>query len=290
MDSKNHNPRRTRESVWRGMSFAPFLAVLFAVQLSAGVLVAPTSLILSDHKKTGRLTVQNPSDKPKEVSIDFYVGMPVSDSLGNVTILLQDSAITDPRSAADWIKAFPRKVVLAPNASQVVRFVAHPPKDLEDGEYWARVVVRSQEGETSIPAASDNEKITTKLNMIMQTAISLKYRTGNLLSKLEVASAGAAMTDTTVNVLIDMVNRGNVSYIGVLQCRLIDADGKVISRDQIDLAVYRELIRNMKLPVVNGDFKKPFSAEISITNEGRTDIPVEDMVVGNSIVMTEPVQ
>ncbi len=290
MESKNNDPRRTRESVWRGISFAPILAVLFALQLSAGVLVAPTSLVLSDHKRTGRLTVQNPGDKPQEVSIDFYFGMPTSDSVGNVSVFLQDSAISDPRSAVDWVKAFPRKVVLAPNASQVIRFVAHPPKDLDDGEYWARVVVKSQEGKTEIPIASEDNKITTKLNMIMQTAISLKYRTGNLISKLEVAGARATTIDSTVNVFVEMINRGNVSYIGILQCRLADADGKVISRDQIDLAVYRELSRNMKLPVTGNDFKKPFSVEISITNEGRTDIPVEDMVTGNSIVMTEPVQ
>jgi len=290
MDSKKYNPRPTTESVWRGIFFILIISILFRVQLQAGVLVAPTSLVLSDHKKTGRLTVQNPSDKPKEISINFQFGIPESDSLGNVKIFLQDSGVTDPQSALGWIKAFPRKMVLQPNASQVIRFVAHPPKDLADGEYWVRVVIRAQEGETSIPTASDNEKITTKLNMIMQTAISLKYRTGNLISKLEVANSRATMTDSTVNVLIDMVNHGNVSYIGVLQCRLVDANGKVISREQIDLAVYRDLTRNMTLPVIGNEYKLPFNVEVSISNEGRTDVPVEDMVVGNSIVFTALVE
>jgi len=290
MDSTKLIPRLSREMVRRGLFFIPVVFILLTMRLSAGVLVAPTSLILSEHKKTGRLTIQNPSDKPKEVTIDFKFGLPVSDSTGNVSIDLLDSAVTDPQSALGWIRAFPRKVILQPNASQVIRFVAHPPKDLADGEYWARVMVRAQEGETSIPTASDNEKITTKLNMIMQTAIALKYRTGNLVSKLEVTSSEAAMTDTTVSMVIDMVNHGNVSYIGVLQCRLVDAEGKIVSRDQVDLAVYRELRRNMKLPVADGDFKMPFNVEVSISNEGRSDIPIEDMVVGNSIVFTALVE
>jgi len=290
MESKISNPRLARKAVWRGLFIIPIISLIFTLQLSAGVLVAPTSLILSDHKKTGRLTVQNPSDKPKEISIDFKFGMPISDSLGNVKISLSDSTVTDDKSAVGWIRAFPRKIILAPNASQVIRFVAHPPKDLEDGEYWARVMVKSQEGETNIPVPSEDDKITTKLNMIMQTAIALKYRTGNLMSKLDVEYSKATLIDTTVSMLIDMVNHGNVSYIGVLQCRLVDADGKIISRDQIDLAVYRELRRNMRLPLTGSAYKKPFNVEVSISNEGRSDIPVEDMVVGNSIVFTALVE
>jgi P pilus assembly chaperone PapD len=283
MDSKIEYPRQTNTIGWRGILFALSVFLLSISSLSAGVLVAPTSVILSETKRTGRLTVQNPTDKPKEVTIRFCFGMPLSDSLGNVKISLQDSAITDPRSAVDWIKAFPRKMVLAPNSSQVVRFVARPPKDLPDGEYWARVVVRSQEGETSIPAASDNEKITTKLNMIMQTAIALKYRTGNLISKLEVVDTETMLIDSTVRIMIDLVNRGNVSYIGLLQCRLVDAKGNMISKGQVDLAVYRDLKRRMELPVAGENLQKPYKVEISIATEGRTDIAAEDLIAGNSI-------
>ncbi|UCD93718.1 MAG: hypothetical protein JSU69_08070 [Candidatus Zixiibacteriota bacterium] len=283
MDSKIEYPRQTKTIGWRGILFALSVFLLSISDLSAGVLVAPTSVILTETKRTGRLTVQNPTDKPKEVTIHFSFGVPLSDSLGDVKISLQDSAITDPRSAVDWIKAFPRKMVLAPNSSQVVRFVARPPRDLPDGEYWARVVIRSQEGETSIPAASDQEKITTRLNMIMQTAIALKYRTGNLISKLEVVSTETKLVDSAVSILIDMVNRGNVSYIGLLQCRLVDAKGKIISKGQVDLAVYRDLKRRIVLPVAGENLQKPYKVEVAIATEGRTDIAAEDLIAGNSI-------
>jgi P pilus assembly chaperone PapD len=253
------------------------------MQLSAGVLVAPTSVILSERKKTGRLTIQNPSDKPKEVTIGFSFGIPVSDSLGNIELNLSDSAVTDDRSALGWIRAFPRKVILEPGASQIIRFVARPPKDLPNGEYWCRVMVKSQAGETSIPVPDDTTKITTKLNMIMQTAIVLKYRTGNLVSKLEVTNSRVHREDSTVFAYISMANRGNVSYIGVLNTRLVDADGKELSRRKIDLAVYRELTRRMELPVTGTDFKSPLKVEVTISNEGRSDVPPEEMVVGNVI-------
>jgi P pilus assembly chaperone PapD len=264
--------------------------LLLAADLAAGVLVAPTSVYLSDRNRTGRMTVQNPSDKPQEISIRLSFGIPESDSLGNVSVSLTDSNITDPRSAVNFIKVFPRKIVVAPGDKQIIRFVANPPKDLADGEYWARVVVRSEEGQTTIPSPTKSEGITTKLNMVMQTAIALKYRTGNLTSQLDVTDTKVRQTDSTVEFRIRMANRGNVSYIGLLQCRLLDAQGTEISVKQMDLAVYRELNRNVILPVVGTTFKKPFKVELSIGNEGRKDIAPEDMIPGNRIEFSTLVQ
>jgi hypothetical protein len=232
------------------------------------------------------MTIQNPTDKPKEVSIFFSFGLPESDSLGNVQVRLQDSGITDTRSAIDWLKAFPRKMVLAPGATQVVRFVARPPKDLPDGEYWARIVVRSQESQTSLPFETGDDKITTKLNMIMQTAIILKYRTGNLVAKLDVVDTQVVSLDSAVDVFVNMESRGNVSYVGVLQGRLLDAKNREISAERINLAVYRSLLRKLHLPLTDGNFQKPFHVEIFITNEGRKDLDPQGMIVGNEILLT----
>ncbi|MCX6826892.1 MAG: hypothetical protein NTV06_06480 [candidate division Zixibacteria bacterium] len=256
----------------------------------AGVLVAPTVVILSENDRTGRITVQNPSDKPKEVSVYFSFGLPVSDSLGAVTIQLQDSGVTDPRSALNWIKAFPEKIVLEPGATQVIRLRANPPKNLPDGEYWTRIVVKSQEGETNIPVASDPTKISTRLNMIMQTAIMLKYRTGDLLSKLEVINTDARIIDSAVQVTVDMTNRGNVSYVGILKCKLLDATGKEIANYHIDLAVYHNLTRRFKLPLPGQGFIKPYRTEISISTAGRTDIPEDAIVQGNIINFSKNIE
>jgi len=283
MDS-NQPPTDHRSKFLRHFSFFVFVIIsLSGGSLFAGVLVAPTVVVLSERDRTGRLTVQNPSERPKEVSILINFGLPTSDSAGNVQVRLQDSAITDPRSAVGWVKAFPEKFVLSPGGSQVVRFRATPPGQLPDGEYWARIVVRSQEGEVSIPAPSDSGKISTKLNMILQTAIMLKYRTGTLISKLEVLNTDVKYTDSAVQTTIQFANRGNVSYVGTLKCQLLSSDGKVISVDKIDLAVYSELVRRVKLPIRGQDLKKPFKVEVSISTSGRTDIPPEDLIKGNSI-------
>ncbi|HSG99206.1 MAG TPA: hypothetical protein VLB27_04095, partial [candidate division Zixibacteria bacterium] len=72
----------------RGFFISVGLSTLLAAPTMAGVLVAPTVVFLSEKGRTGRMTVQNPSDKPKEVTIHFSFGLPESDSLGNVTVTL----------------------------------------------------------------------------------------------------------------------------------------------------------------------------------------------------------
>ncbi|MDH4155956.1 MAG: hypothetical protein OEW00_01590 [candidate division Zixibacteria bacterium] len=272
----------TRQMGRRAVACLP-MCFLLAADITASVLVAPTAVYLTERDRTGRLTVQNPSDKPKEISIYLSFGIPESDSLGNVSVRLQDSTSIDPRSAAEWIRVFPRKFVLPAGGEQVVRFVANPPGDLADGEYWARIVIRSEAGQTSIPSATQVDGITTTLNMVMQTAIALKYRMGNLVSKVEVTDTQVRASDSAVSVLVDMENRGNVSYVGLLVSRLLDADRREISYKEIDLAVYRKLTRGFTLPVTAGEFRKPYKVEISISNEGRKDIRAEYMVPGNSI-------
>lgn len=286
MKSFTSFPERLTLSRLRGILFGFGLILLLALDLGAGVLVAPTVIILSDKERTGRMTIQNPTNKPKEVDIFFGFGLPESDSLGDVRISLQDSNVTDTRSAMDWIKAFPRKILLPPNGSQVIRLVATPPEGLQTGEYWARIVVRSQEGGVALSPTGENNQITTNLNMIMQTAIMLKYRTGELTAKLELADASATLRDSLVEVMLDMANRGNVSYVGILSCRLLDADKKEISHKNIDLAVYRDMKRRLTLPLPGESRKPPYQVEVLITTEGRHDIADEDMIFGNVINRT----
>ena len=286
MNAAKQSPLSPTRIFRRGILFALIMVLSPLMNILAGVLVAPPVVFISEKGRTGRLTVQNPTNAPKEITISFSFGLPESDSLGNVNIKLTDSAVTDPQSALGWVKAFPRKLIIPANGSQIVRFVANPPKNLPDGEYWARVVVEAQEGAISIPTAEDDNKITTKLNMIMRTAIMLKYRTGELVANIDMDRAGAKIVDSKVHVMLDFKNRGNVSYLGVLACRLLDANNKEISKQDIHLAVYHELRRRMELPIIEGDFKQPYKVEVVVTSKGRKDIPQEEMIYGNEIAQT----
>ncbi len=261
-----------------------------AANLFGGVLVAPTVVFLSDAARTSRITIQNIGDKPEEVTVYFSFGIPVNDSLGDVSVRLQDSAVTDPNACLDWVKAFPRRLILPPNASQVIRFVANPPRELADGEYWARVVIKSQEADPNVPKAGGEGQISTRLNMVMQTAIMLKYRRGEVFCSLEVGPTQARIVDGQVEVVVDTKNVGNASYVGMLNCHVVDAQGKEVAARGVQLAVYRELRRRVLIPIPEGNFAKPFKVNMEITGKGRTDIASADMLYGNDLTFTATVE
>ncbi|UCG63181.1 MAG: molecular chaperone [Candidatus Zixiibacteriota bacterium] len=290
MNAAKHNPSSLKRIFRRGIFYSFLIALLPAMDILAGVLVAPPVVFMSEKGKAGRITVQNPTNAPKEITISLSFGLPESDSLGNVNIFLNDSTVTDPRSCLEWVKAFPRRLIIPANGSQVVRFVAKPPKNLPDGEYWARVVIEAQEGVAGIPMLEADDRITTKLNMVMRTAIALKYRTGDLVASLEMTGAETRIVDSKVEAMLDFTNKGNCSYVGVLACRLLDANNKEVSTFDLHLAVYRQLRRRIELPIVEGEFQAPYRVEVTVTNRGRKDIPPEEMIYGNDITQTLAVE
>jgi hypothetical protein len=109
----------------------------------------------------------------------------------------------------------------------------------------------------------------------------IKYRTGSLNSEVEVSHSSTQKTDSSVQVTIDLTNKGNVSYVGIMTCRLLNEDKKEVSRAQTDLAVYRELRRRIELPTRNTTGK--YTVEIAVTTDGRTDIAPEDLISGNKV-------
>ncbi len=256
--------------------------LIAAGQVGASVLVAPTVVFLSDNAPTERMTILNQGTTPQEVTIDFAWGLPQSDSAGQVYVELLDSSLGDPRSAVEWLRAFPRTMIVPPGQSQIVRVMARAPKDLADGEYWARVVVRSQEASPQKPTGLDEGVISTRLNMVMQTAIMVKYRTGQLNSSLQLNSARAWQDGAHVRVLADLENLGNVSYMGVAELALIDSRGREVGAQKTNVAVYRTLRRRFDLNVPD-DSRPPYRVQLRISSEGRTDVAPPDMIAGNSI-------
>jgi len=283
--SKSLNTRSFSGVQWKFIITA-ILLFLPLQELTANVLVSPTVVFITDKNPTGRITLLNRGNTPQEVSVYFSFGLPVSDSLGNISVAFQDSAVTDPRSCLEWVRAFPKRVIINPDESQIVRLMMRPPDNLPDGEYWARIMVRSQNATVEVPVAGEQDGIKTQLNMITEMAIMLKYRTGDLISDVELHNVSAVLKDSSVEVMIDLENRGNVSYMGMLETRLLDSDNKEISSNLRKLAVYRHLKRRIDLEFVGGEFKPPFRVEIKIGSEGRNDVTPEDMIKGNKITHT----
>lgn len=264
--------------------------VLLTGSLAAQLLVSPTTVFLSDKSPTGRLILLNQSPHDQEISVAFAFGIPESDSLGNVVVNFQDSAVTDPQSALAWIKAFPRSVIIKPGDRQVVRVMAKAPIDLEHGEYWARVMISSQRTDTPLQTLGKAGQIGTRLHMVTRQGIMLKYRVGDLSTHLNLESATASIKDSTVELMLDMTVQGNASYVGTLQCRLTDRDGTEVDTYQLRMAVYRSLRRRIELSLASHAYNPPYQVDLEISNEGRFDINPRDLIKGNTVTYSMTVE
>ena len=264
------------------VAVAVVLLVVFATgSLNAGVLVAPTSVVLSDDKPVSRLTLMNTSDVEQAVTVGVDFGLPASDGFGNAHPSAADTA-GNPRSAAGWIRAYPGSVVIPPHENLTIRVSARPPGALPDGEYWCRVIVRSQAadgaGTSGMQWGSG-----TRVDLVMQTAVVAKYRHGQVEARVELGAAEAVVADDQVRVQVDLKSTGNSSYVGVLECRLRDRSHREIASQRLNLTVYRAAQRTVVLALPEGESLPPYTVDLAVSSGGRTDIAANDIIAGNAI-------
>src|SRR2546430_14037771 len=104
------------------------LAVGSAAPLAAqGVLIAPHAVYIDHARRSGTVTLYNPTPDPAEITISTAFGYPVTDSLGHFALRSVERPDSTLPSAAAWVQAFPRRLTIAPLERQTVRLLATPP-------------------------------------------------------------------------------------------------------------------------------------------------------------------
>jgi hypothetical protein len=207
-----------------------FLLLVVAGTASAQITVAPTRVVLSGREKSQEITIRNPTAEPLEIEASFGFKLLRSDSLGN---LFLDSTAHGPeesaRSCRDWLKMFPKKFVLAPGSTRVVRVVATPPVDIEDGEYWGRVRVSGNPMETPKPLSlRDSTVIGTNVTVILALEIPVMLRKGSIETGVAIDGATGVRDSAGPVVFLDLKRTGNSAYRGTAFSTLRRADGSEI--------------------------------------------------------------
>lgn len=214
---------------------------------ASAVAVSPVALYVDDRTRTGTLTLYNPGTRPEEIEIGFGFGYPQSDSAGNVSVPVSEAAPAGEPSALEWLRAFPRRMVLEPGQRQVVRVVVQPPPGLDEGEYWARVLVRSRGGQPPIEQRQGDVRMQIDVETVV--VVALNYRNGAVSTGLTVRGATAVRTDSAVTATIDFARTGNAAFIGRVGAELLDASGRVVAKADEVLAVYHDIRRRIHLPM-----------------------------------------
>lgn len=211
----------------------------------AQIHIAPTSLFMDDHQKTDRLVIHNSSNQPQEINITLVFGYPATDQEGDVYLKTPD-AIPAGESAAEWVRVYPRHLVLPPNEQQVVRFAARPPDGLPPGEYWARPAISTsqfQEEDSSI-----NRRVSTRIKIIKRTLLSLNYRHGKVQTGISITDLVARPIEGRLHLLASLEREGNAAYLGDVRISIYDAN-KEISHQQRKIAVYHSQQRRFEVDI-----------------------------------------
>jgi hypothetical protein len=212
-----------------------------AVVPAQGVLVAPHAVVIDHRTRSGSVSLYNPGDEPTEVSLSTFFGYPVTDSAGEFDLRTVERPDAAMPSAAGWLEAFPKRMVLQPKERQTVRLLARPPAGLPDGEYWARLVVAAKAGVVPVHGADSASGISVGLNLEVRTVLPLQYRKGAVATSVRTGRLAAGVERDSLAVRLRLERQGTAAYIGTVRGALADSAGRTVATFSGPVSVYYEV-------------------------------------------------
>lgn len=246
--------------LWASVAFTEAVAIV----------VAPTAVYLADARPAAVVSLYNPTTEPEEVIVEAVFGYPTTDEEGKVYLHV-DSVGSDPRSAAPWIQALPRRLVVPAGERRSVRLLGRPPAGTPDGEYWARLVLTSRGQSLPTSGTGDTTGVQVGLDLEVRTIISVTYRKGEVSTAISVEDFTPEILGDSLVVRPDLVREGEGAFIGRMDVRLISADGEEAAGWTEQLAVYRDYHRRYAYDV-SGLEPGTYRVDLVLSTE-REDIP-----------------
>jgi len=252
------------------------------------VTVSPTALFIDSRSPTAVLVLFNAGTAPEEIEIGFAFGYPTTDALGRTNTVLTDSAPAGDPSILPYVRAFPRRLTLAPGQRQTVRVLVQAPAGMAEGEYWGRVVVRSRGG--TPPIEENRGDVRMQLNVETAVATAVLFRKGAVTTGLAVNGTTARLTPAgLVEAEFDVRRTGNAVFLGHLRAEVVAADGRVVGVMEDEMAVYRALRLRYDIPLAPDAPRTGLTVRYTFDTE-RPDLPSPGAVQAAPVSGTATVQ
>jgi P pilus assembly chaperone PapD len=256
------------------LALATALVLAFpAPAASQGVLVAPHQIFMDHRSRSGVVELYNPGSESTEISISTFFGYPATDSTGQYELRTVDDPDSTQPSAAAWITAFPRRLMLAPQQRQTVRLLGRPPAGLPDGEYWARLTVSAKGGQVPVTTVGDTTGIEVGLTLEVRTVLPINYRKGATSTGLTLWNLRAQRITDSLEVRGILVRTGNAAFLGTVRGVLEDSTGHTVSKFESPVAVYYSVDPRFIMPI-NALAPGRYWLRVEVVSE-RQDIPPE---------------
>ncbi len=179
--------------------------------------------------------------------------------------------------ASDYLRYYPRRVVLGPNEAQTVRVQVTKTGSLLEGEYRSHIYFRAVEEQTALgsDAEDDNtESISINIKAVFGISIPVIIRQGVSTTKIAISNVNLNLEEETNPVLEMIVNRnGNMSVYGNLSVKHISSEGKKTDVGTVKgIAIYTpNKLRKFRLPINPIEGVNFNSGRLEITFKSETD-------------------
>jgi len=220
---------------------AAILILLCAEKLSAqgNLMITPRRVVFEGQKKTQELNLANTGKDTARYLISMLeIRMKADGTFEQISV--PDSG---QHFASNYVRFFPRSVVLGPGEAQTVKIQVVKQSQLLAGEYRSHIYFRAIPaerplGETEIP--KDTTGISVHLIPIFGISIPVIIRMGESLSQVSLSDLSFEMLNDTMPVLNMVFNRtGNFSVYGDIRIDIITRSGKIKQVGEIKgIAVY----------------------------------------------------
>ena len=228
-------------------------ALVCSGQAMAQLMVHPTRVVLDNDQRSAQLEIINNSDKPTVYRIAL-VNRRMDESGGFSPI---ETALPGEQFLGDMVRYSPRRVALAPGASQIIRVIARKPVDLPPGEYRSHLLFAEQASPAAPPAtnSSGSGQIGVSLTALVGVSIPVILRHGKTTAEVSLGSlALATPANVATPVLSLQLSRtGNRSVHGDLAVNFAPTGGgAVVTIARAGgVAVYTpNPLRHAKLPLL----------------------------------------
>ena len=253
---------------------ATVLAVVCLPAIIEAIYVSPTAVFIDDRARATQVTIGNSGDSPEEATIELKFGFLDADSAGTPYVRFVEDPGPEFPSSADWIRAFPQRVLLAPRSQQVVRLLARPPENLPDGEYWTRMIITGRGAALRVTGADSTVRAAVNLEIRLVTSVT--YRKGRVSTGVVVRGLNVEAEGDSLTVWARLAREGNAAYHGTADIELVNARGTTVRRWSAALSVFYPLPRRFSFPsgtLEPGDYKVRFRVRAE-----RPDLPADKVL------------
>ncbi len=220
---------------------AVFLLTFFLFSISGfaqgDLMIMPKRLVFDGSQRSHEINLANTGSDSATYAISIVQY--------NMTESGNFEEVTEPeegqRFATDFLRYYPRQVVLGPNEAQTVRIQLTRTGNLEQGEYRSHIYFRAVEKQTALGEEDQNEAegISINIKTVFGISIPVIIREGASTTTIELSKL-ELNRDPENPVLSMVINRsGNMSVYGELSVEHISGEGLKTEIGKVKgLAVY----------------------------------------------------